>query len=83
MINTDSNTVIKYRKSISTPINKGDKIRLFSFMFQYLRHGWVPDVFLDCIVSGRDELYLYCMTHDNRRKLHRVFNINLKKRSCF
>ena len=33
MINTDSNTVIKYHKSISTPMKKADKIRLSSFMF--------------------------------------------------
>ena len=28
MINTDSNTVIKYRNSISTPINKGGLLLL-------------------------------------------------------
>ena len=39
MINTDSDTVIKYCKSISTPINKGNKIP--SIQFHVLTATWV------------------------------------------
>ena len=84
MINTDSNTVIKYRKSISTPINKGDKIRLSSFMFHAVTATWVGSGCLPrlyCQWSGR--VVLVCISvsfnwnkdvhvNDNRRKLHRV-----------
>ena len=57
MINTESNTVIKYRKSISAAIKKKETKFVYPVScFSNCDMGGFR-MSIDCIVSGRDELY--------------------------